>query len=68
VRELCDRHGALLIVDEVQTGLGRTGKLWGIEHFGIVPDIVVIGKGLSGGLYPMSATCFSGEIRSGVSA
>jgi putrescine aminotransferase len=58
VRELCDRRGALLIVDEVQTGLGRTGKLWGIEHFGIVPDIVVIGKGLSGGLYPMSATCF----------
>ncbi len=58
VRELCDRHGALLIVDEVQTGLGRTGKLWGIEHFDVVPDIVVIGKGLSGGLYPMSATCF----------
>jgi acetylornithine/succinyldiaminopimelate/putrescine aminotransferase len=42
----------------VQTGLGRTGKLWGIEHFGVVPDIIVIGKGLSGGLYPMSATCF----------
>ena len=58
VRELCDQHGALLISDEVQTGLGRTGQLWGIEHFGIVPDIIVIGKGLSGGLYPMSATCF----------
>jgi len=61
VRELCDRRGALLIVDEVQTGLGRTGKLWGIEHFGVVPDIIVIGKGLSGGLYPMSATCFRAE-------
>jgi putrescine aminotransferase len=58
VRELCDRAGALLIIDEVQTGLGRTGRMWGIEHFGVVPDIIVIGKGLSGGVYPMSATCF----------
>jgi len=56
--ERCRDKGALLIIDEVQTGLGRTGKLWGIEHFGVVPDIVVIGKGLSGGIYPMSATCF----------
>lgn len=58
VRELCDRRGALLIIDEVQAGLGRTGRLWGIQHFGVVPDIMVIGKGLSGGLYPMAATCF----------
>lgn len=58
VRELCDRRGALLIIDEVQTGLGRTGRLWGIQHFGVAPDIMVIGKGLSGGLYPMAATCF----------
>jgi acetylornithine/succinyldiaminopimelate/putrescine aminotransferase len=64
VRELCDRQGALLIVDEVQTGLSRTGKLWGIEHFGVVPDIIVIGKGLSGGLYPMSATCFRARYES----
>ena len=63
VKELCRSHGALLIIDEVQTGLGRTGKLWGIEHFGVVPDIMVIGKGLSGGIYPMSATCFNAEIQ-----
>jgi acetylornithine/succinyldiaminopimelate/putrescine aminotransferase len=60
-RQLCDERGALLIADEVQTGLGRTGKLWGIEHFGVQPDIMVIGKGLSGGIYPMAATCFRHE-------
>jgi acetylornithine/succinyldiaminopimelate/putrescine aminotransferase len=60
-RELCDRTGALLIVDEVQTGLGRTGRLWGIEHFGVAPDIMVVGKGLSGGIYPISATCFKAQ-------
>ncbi|MFQ5638073.1 MAG: aspartate aminotransferase family protein [bacterium] len=58
VREICDESGTLLIIDEVQTGLGRTGKLWGIEHFEVVPDIMVIGKGLSGGIYPITATCF----------
>jgi putrescine aminotransferase len=62
VRQLCDERGALLIVDEIQTGLGRTGKLWGIEHFGVEPDIMVIGKGLSGGIYPMAATCFRAEL------
>ena len=58
VRTLCDRTGAQLIIDEVQAGLGRTGRLWGIEHYGVIPDILVIGKGLSGGIYPMAATCF----------
>ena len=56
VRKLCDDRGILLIMDEVQTGLGRTGKLWGFEHFDIVPDIVILGKGLSGGIYPITAT------------
>lgn len=56
VRKICDRKGILMILDEVQTGLGRTGKLWAFEHFDVVPDIVVIGKGLSGGLYPIAAT------------
>ncbi len=62
VRALCDRTGALLIVDEVQSGLGRTGRLWAIEHFAVEPDIMVIGKGLSGGVYPITATCFRDEL------
>jgi acetylornithine/succinyldiaminopimelate/putrescine aminotransferase len=61
-RELCDRRGTLMIVDEVQTGLGRTGRLWGIEHYHVTPDIMVIGKGLSGGIYPITATCFTAEL------
>ncbi|MFC1565664.1 aspartate aminotransferase family protein [Candidatus Neomarinimicrobiota bacterium] len=56
VRKLCDEYEILLIMDEVQTGLGRTGKLWAFEYFDIIPDIVVLGKGLSGGIYPISAT------------
>lgn len=54
VRALCDRFGAVFIADEVQTGMGRTGPLWGIERFGVVPDILVAGKGLGGGIYPMA--------------
>ena len=61
-RELCHRQGSLLIVDEVQSGLGRTGKLWAVQHFGIEPDILVTGKGLSGGIYPITATCFRSEL------
>ena len=64
VRQLCDKFGALLIIDEVQTGLGRTGKLWGIEHFDVIPDMIVLGKGLGGGIYPMSATCYRDELDS----
>jgi putrescine aminotransferase len=57
VRKICDQAGALFILDEVQTGLGRTGRMWAIEEWNVVPDILVTGKGLSGGIYPMSATC-----------
>lgn len=64
VRQICDQHGALLILDEIQAGLGRTGKLWAFEHFGVEPDILTIGKGLSGGIYPMSATCLRTELES----
>ena len=56
VCDFCNEQDILLILDEVQTGLGRSGKLWAFEHFGVVPDMVVIGKGLSGGLYPITAT------------
>ena len=56
VKRICEKNGALLILDEVQSGLGRTGKLWAFEHFDVVPDIVVLGKGLSGGIYPITAT------------
>jgi len=55
VRAACDRHGALLILDEIPTCLGRTGKLFACDHYGIVPDMLVIGKGLGGGIFPLAA-------------
>ncbi|MBT9311316.1 aspartate aminotransferase family protein [Leptothoe kymatousa TAU-MAC 1615] len=50
VRELCDRHNILLIMDEVQVGVGRTGKMWGYENLGIEPDVITVAKGLGGGV------------------
>jgi acetylornithine/succinyldiaminopimelate/putrescine aminotransferase len=58
VRELCDQHGVVMINDEVQTGLGRCGSVWGIDTYGVVPDVLVTGKGLSGGIYPITATIY----------
>lgn len=55
IRRACDRHGALLILDEVPICLGRTGKMFAFEHYGIVPDMVVLGKGLGGAVFPMAA-------------
>ena len=55
VREICDRHGTLLICDEVQTGLGRTGKMWGCDWSGVSPDLMTIAKALSGGCVPIGA-------------
>lgn len=55
LRQLCDRHGALLICDEVQTGLGRTGKMFACDHYGITPDIITTAKALGGGVMPIGA-------------
>ena len=54
-KALCEKHGAMYIADEVQTGLMRTGRMWGWQAYGVQPDIMVTAKGLSGGLYPISA-------------
>ncbi len=64
VAELARECGALLILDEVQTGLGRTGTNWYFEQEDVVPDMVIAGKGLGGGLYPVSATLVSDELES----
>jgi 4-aminobutyrate aminotransferase len=63
LRERADRHGILLIVDEVQTGVGRTGKFWGHDHAGIRPDVVITAKGLASG-FPLSAIAASDELMS----
>jgi putrescine aminotransferase len=62
VREICSRHGALFIADEIQTGMGRTGKLWGVDHSGVVPDIMCMGKSIGGGVMPLSAFVSTPEI------
>ena len=62
LRELTREHRALLVVDEIQSGLGRTGRLFAYEHEGIRPDIVILGKALSGGMYPVSAILADDEV------
>jgi putrescine aminotransferase len=61
-QRLCRERGALFVLDEVQTGLGRTGRMWCHEHEGLEPDVLVTGKGLSGGVYPITATLMTAEI------
>jgi putrescine aminotransferase len=62
VREVTKHYGVLLIADEVQTGLGRTGKLWGVDHWNVIPDILAVAKSLGGGVMPVSAFCSTEEI------
>ncbi|HEY7635202.1 MAG TPA: aminotransferase class III-fold pyridoxal phosphate-dependent enzyme [Gemmatimonadales bacterium] len=61
-RELCTRYGALLIADEIQTGMGRTGKLWGVDHWDVAPDIMCLGKSIGGGVMPLSAFISTAKI------
>jgi 4-aminobutyrate aminotransferase len=61
LRRICDEHGIVLIVDEVQSGVGRTGKFWAVEHFGVVPDIICMAKAIGGGL-PLGVTLAKEEL------
>ncbi|MFE7778461.1 aspartate aminotransferase family protein [Streptomyces sp. NPDC057445] len=63
LRALCDQHGALLILDEVFCGFGRTGRMFGFDHDGITPDIVTLSKGISGGYMPLAATAVTSAIK-----
>ena len=62
VRAICDEHGIVLVIDEVQTGFGRTGKMWGIEHYGIEPDLITVAKSIASGL-PLSGVIGRTEIK-----
>jgi adenosylmethionine-8-amino-7-oxononanoate aminotransferase len=66
IREICDRHGILLIADEVMTGVGRTGTPFGLDHWGVVPDIIVVGKGCSAGYTPLGAIIARGFIHDAI--
>jgi len=62
LREICDKYGVLLIADEVMTGMGRTGEWFGIDKWGVSPDIMCLGKGVSGGYLPLSVTAMRGDL------
>jgi acetylornithine/N-succinyldiaminopimelate aminotransferase len=65
LRKACDEHGLLLILDEIQCGYGRTGKMWAYEHYGITPDILTAAKGIGGG-FPLGACLATEEAAKGM--
>ncbi|HEV7925963.1 MAG TPA: aspartate aminotransferase family protein [Verrucomicrobiae bacterium] len=62
IRAACDKHGALLILDEIPMGLGRTGRMFACQHYDVTPDILVLGKGLGGGIFPLAAVLCRGAL------
>ena len=62
MRAACDRHGTLLVFDEIPTGLGKTGAMFACQHDGVAPDILVLGKGLGGGILPIAAVLARPEL------
>jgi len=68
IAEVCRRHGVLLVADEVMTGFGRTGRWFGVDHWGVRPDIVVAGKGVTSGYWPFAFVAGSGEVHDTVAA
>lgn len=62
IREICDKYDVLFIVDEVMTALGRTGKMWGVEHWGVTPDIIAVSKSLTAGYFPVAAIIARNEL------
>jgi adenosylmethionine-8-amino-7-oxononanoate aminotransferase len=68
IAEICERHGILLIADEVMTGMGRTGKPFAIEYEGVVPDMILVGKGIASGYAPLGAVIASGEVAGAIAS
>ena len=65
--EICHRHGILLIADEVMSGMGRTGKPFAIEHWGVTPDMILVGKGIASGYAPLGAVIAAGHVVEAIS-